>query len=92
MEKTLVANPHPLFDALLDELRQRNGPAVRTNDATLCRLLHVQPPMLSKMRTKRVPVSDTLRVAVMREFKWPLKRLDELAPPAPAAEQEAAGN
>lgn len=84
MEK-LISNtntPHPLFDALLADLRRKKGEAVRINDAALCRVLDVLPPTLSKMRKGRLPVSDTVRVKVMREFGWSIKRLDELAPPA----------
>lgn len=71
---------HPLFDTLIAE-----NPAVR-NDADLCRALGVQPPNLSKMRNGKIPVSDSVRVAVMRKFRWPLKRLDQVVPPAPADE------
>lgn len=73
--------PHPLFDALQVEHRIKN-------DAELCRQLGVQPPSLSKMRNGILPIPDTLRVAIMRKFRWPLRKLDELAPPA--AIEEAA--
>lgn len=95
METKHQRAPHPFFDALLIELRERNektktaGGLVRANDAALCRLLDVQQPTLSKMRKGVIPVSDTMRVKVMRTFNWPLKRVDELAPPA-AAEQAGA--
>lgn len=75
---------HPLFDALIAE-----NPRVR-NDADLCRVLEVQPPNLSKMRNRKMPVSDSLRVAVMRKFRWSIKRLDELAPPEPSTHQQEA--
>lgn len=74
---------HPLFDTLIAE-----NPNVR-NDADLCRVLDVQPPNLSKMRNGKLPVSDSLRVAVMRKFRWSLKRLDQVVPPAPADETSA---
>lgn len=76
---------HPLFDALIE-----TNPGIR-NDADLCRRLNVQPPNLSKMRHNKTPVSDSVRVAIMRTFGWSLRRVDALAPPAPAAEQEEAG-
>lgn len=79
--------PHPLIDALLAELRHRHGPAVRANDAALCRALNIQAPTLSKMRSGLLPVSDTMRVRVMRTFGWSMKRLDDLAPPAAPSEQ-----
>lgn len=86
---------HPFFDALLAELRERNekaktaGGLVRANDAALCRVLDVQAPTLSKMRKGVLPISDTVRVKVMRTFNWPLKRVDELAPPTAAEEGKA---
>lgn len=89
MEKKMTFTPHPLFDALLIDMRRQKGESVRINDAALCRELHVLPPTLSKMRKGRLPVSDTLRVQVMRKFGWSIKRLDELAPPAPAEEGQA---
>lgn len=88
MDKTTGRNPHPLFDALLAEMQKGHGTAVRINDAALCRALHILPPTLSKMRMRKLPVSDATRVAIMRTFNWPLKKLDELAPPE--AEQGAA--
>lgn len=83
MKKKMVPQekrPHALIDALLKELRHRHGPAVRANDAALCRALDIQAPTLSKIR-KGTAVSDTMRVRVMRTFGWSLKRIDELAPP-----------
>jgi hypothetical protein len=89
METTREHTPHPLFDALLADMRRRRGDKVRNNDAALCRELDVLPPTLSKMRKGKLPVSDFVRVQVMRKFGWPIKRLDELAPPAPAEEGQA---
>lgn len=86
MEKQMTFTPHPLFDALLADMRRQKGESVRVNDAVLCRELRVLPPTLSKMRKGKLPVSDFVRVQVMRKFGWPIKRLDELAPPAPAEE------
>lgn len=86
MEKIYERTPHPLFDALLADLRRQKGDAVRVNDAALCRTLDIGPGNLSKMRKGTYPVSDTVRVKVMRTFGWSIKRLDELAPPAPAEE------
>lgn len=89
METNHERTPHPLFDALLADMQRRRGNKVRNNDAALCRILDVQPPTLSKMRKGRLPVSDTVRVQVMRKFGWSIKRLDDLAPPAPAEEGQA---
>jgi hypothetical protein len=89
METNHERTPHPLFDALLADLRRRRGDKVRNNDAALCKVLDVQPPTLSKMRKGHLAVSDTVRVQVIRKFGWSIKRLDELAPPAPAEEGQA---
>jgi hypothetical protein len=83
MEKSQEFTPHPLFDALLADMRRRRGDKVRNNDAALCRELGVLAPTLSKMRKGKLPVSDYVRCQVMRKFHWSIKRLDELAPPAP---------
>jgi hypothetical protein len=89
METNHERTPHPLFDALLEDMRRRRGDKVRNNDAALCRELDVLPPTLSKMRKGKLPVSDTVRVQVMRKFGWSIKRLDSLVPPAPAEEGQA---
>lgn len=70
-----IKSKHPLFDTLIQE-----NPTMR-NDADLCRALDIEAPMISKMRNRKAPVSDKVRVAIMRRFRWPLKRLDEMAPP-----------
>lgn len=66
---------HSLLDALID------GETVR-NDADLARVLNIAAPSISKTRHGKLEVSDTMRVAIMRRFRWSLKRIDELAPPA----------
>lgn len=75
--------PHPLFDALIQERGLKN-------DAELARFLEVQPPFLSKMRNRKADLNDTVRVSIMRKFRWTLKRVDELAPPG-GLEGDAAG-
>lgn len=70
---------HPLLDAI------RNQENIR-NDADLAAELGCAAPTISKTRHGHVPVSDSLRVLIMRRFRWSLKRLDELAPPTAAAE------
>jgi hypothetical protein len=78
--------PHRLFDTLIAERRLKN-------DAALCRELGVKPPHLSKMRAGVLPVSDSVRVAILRNLcGWSIKRLDKLAPPEVAAEQEEAAH
>lgn len=70
---------HPLLDALITHEKLRN-------DADIARVLGIAPPQVSKTRHGKIEVSDTMRVAIMRRFKWPLKRIDELAPPAAVEE------
>jgi hypothetical protein len=48
-------NPNQLLDALIERLRLKN-------DAALCRALEVSPPMLSKVRHHRLPVSAALLI------------------------------
>jgi len=66
--------PHPLFDEVLKEKRLKN-------DAALCVALRLQPSHVSRMRSGKLPISDAVRVAVMRKCNWSLKRVDALAPP-----------
>lgn len=66
---------HPLLDALIEE-----NDGIR-NDADLRRVLGIEPATISKIRHGKLAVSDTIRVAIMRKFKWSLRRLDDLAPP-----------
>lgn len=74
MKKTAA---HPLLDALIQEENLRN-------DADVARVLGIAAPQVSKTRHGKIDVSDTMRVAIIRKFKWPLKRIDQLAPPADA--------
>lgn len=67
--------PHPLLDALLAEKKL-------PHDRALAERLSVDAASLSKVRAGR-PVSDHIRVAVLRKFNWSIRRVDELAPPAP---------
>jgi hypothetical protein len=71
---------HPLLDALID------GETIRS-DADIARALGIAAPQISKTRHGHVEVSDIMRVAIMRKFKWSLKRIDELAPPAATSEE-----
>lgn len=71
---------HPLLDALIDGEKLRN-------DADIARVLGIAAPQVSKTRHGKIEVSDIMRVAIMRRFKWSLKRIDDLAPPAAAAKE-----
>lgn len=84
MRKKSERIPHQLFDTLLADGKLKN-------DAALCRELGVHAPHLSKMRSGVLPISDGLRVAVLRRFRgWTIRRLDELAPPAARDSQNGA--
>lgn len=48
-------NPNHLLDILLDKMRLKN-------DAALCRLLEIKPPVISKIRHQRVPVGAPLLI------------------------------
>lgn len=67
--------PHALLDELAAVLKTKN-------DAALAGALGLQPSQVSKMRHGRIQVNDECRIKIMRKMKWPLRRLDELAPPA----------
>lgn len=69
-----ILHPQPLFDEVIKDYKLKN-------DAALCKMLQLQPSLVSRMRTGALPVSDTVRVVIMRKCRWPLKRLDQLAPP-----------
>lgn len=48
-------SPNRLLDTLLDNLRLKN-------DAALCRFLEIAPPILSKIRHRRLPVGASLLI------------------------------
>lgn len=77
MRNTMAS--HPLLDAIRTHEKIRN-------DADLAIALGLAAPTISKTRHGHLEVSDSLRVAIMRKFRWSLKRIDELAPPAATAE------
>ena len=74
-----LGNEHALLDAVISAKNLRN-------DAELSDFLSYQPGAISKVRNCRVPVSDELRIRVMRRTGWSLKKIDELAPVEVAAE------
>lgn len=76
-----MSTNHALFDTLLRENTWLK------NDAGLARALKLAPPVISKIRHRRLEVGDTLRVSIMRKFNMPIVRMDELAPPKQAAEE-----
>lgn len=66
--------PHALLDALIDARDLKN-------DAALSSMLGFKPSVVSKVRNKKVPVSDEFRMRVMRRMNWSLQKVDSLCPP-----------
>jgi|GEM_PF-3712997 len=50
-------NPDQLLDVLMENMRLKN-------DAALCRALSIAPPMLSKIRHRRLPIGASLLIAM----------------------------
>ncbi|WP_420473799.1 hypothetical protein [Noviherbaspirillum sp. ST9] len=48
-------DPNRLFDALIDRMHLKN-------DAQLCRELNVEPPLVSKIRHRRLPMGGSLLI------------------------------
>lgn len=60
--------PHPLLDALRAEFNLKN-------DAALARFLEVQPPVVSKIRTGRLPVSADRILQVYDATGWSIEKI-----------------
>lgn len=69
-------------EKLLDYIGGLTGLA---NDAAIARYLHVSAPVISKMRNRRLPVSDAILVRIHEITELPIARLKELAGIPPAA-------
>lgn len=89
MQKVSGSDAQALFKALLAELPARpTGAAAKDSD--LCRALEIRPSTISKLRAGAYAIPDSVRVAVLRNFKgWTIRRLDEIAPPQRKAGDEA---
>jgi hypothetical protein len=55
-------NPNRLLDALLESMRLKN-------DAALARMLEVAPPVISKIRHHRMPVSSSVLIRMHEATK-----------------------
>lgn len=62
-----------IIDALIKEYNL-------LNDAAVSRFLEVDAPVISRVRSG-YPVSDPLRLRILRQTRWPITRVDQLAPP-----------
>ena len=60
------------MNQVLDRLMQRKG---LRNDAALCRVLGVSPPIISKIRHGRVQVSPALMIRMHDVFDLSIKEL-----------------
>lgn len=66
-----VYDPNRLLDRVRETLHL-------TNDAALARTLHVRPPVLSKIRHRRTPVSASLLIRIHEETNLSIAELREL--------------
>lgn len=64
-------DPNRLLDAILERLRLKN-------DAALCRLLEVQPPVISKIRHRRLPVGASMLIRLHEETGLNVRDLRDL--------------
>ena len=67
-----VTTAHTLLDTLRERFQLKN-------DAALCRLLEVAPPVLSKIRGKRLDVGCTLMIRIHEAFGLSIKEIKALA-------------
>ena len=64
-------NPDKLLDAMLDRLKLKN-------DAALSRALEVAPPVLSKIRHRRLPVGASMLIRMHEVTNLPVSELREI--------------
>lgn len=70
---TGYVEPNTLLDAIIDARDLKN-------DAALARFLRFKPGVISKVRNRRIVVSEEFRMRVMRCTGWSLAKVDKLAP------------
>ena len=61
-------DPDTLLDALLDRMKLKN-------DAALCRVLSVPPPVISKIRHRQIPIGPVLLLRMHEESGLSIKHL-----------------
>lgn len=64
-------DPNRLLDSLIERLHLKN-------DAALCRLLEVSPPVISKIRHKRLPVGASMLIRMHEETGLSVRELRDL--------------
>ena len=63
--------PNKLLDTLIEKLHLKN-------DAELCRVLEVQPPIISKIRHRKLNVGATILLRMHETSTIPIRELKEL--------------
>ncbi|MDL2357056.1 MAG: hypothetical protein QFF03_17520 [Pseudomonadota bacterium] len=64
--------PNKLLDTLIEKLNLKN-------DAELCRVLEVQPPIVSKIRHRKLAVGATILLRMHEKSEMSIRDLKELA-------------
>jgi plasmid maintenance system antidote protein VapI len=64
-------DPNKLLDSLLSTLKLRN-------DAALCRALEVAPPVISKIRHKKLPIGASMLIRMHEVSDLSIRELREL--------------
>lgn len=64
--------PHRLLDTLIEKMRLKN-------DAELCRVLEVQPPIVSKIRHRKLQVGATILLRMHEKSEISIRELKALS-------------
>jgi hypothetical protein len=64
--------PNKLLDTLIQRMHLKN-------DAELCRVLEVQPPIISKIRHRKLNVGATILLRMHEKSEIPIAELKDLA-------------
>jgi len=64
--------PNKLLDTLIEKMQLKN-------DAELCRVLEVQPPIISKIRYGKLNVGATILLRMHEKSNIPIRELKELS-------------
>jgi hypothetical protein len=64
--------PNKLLDTLIEKLKLKN-------DAELCRVLEVQPPIISKIRHRKLTVGATILLRMHEKSDMSIRELKELS-------------
>jgi plasmid maintenance system antidote protein VapI len=67
--------PNMLLDTLIEKMNLKN-------DAELCRVLEVQPPIISKIRHRKLTVGATILLRMHEKSEISIRELKALSSPA----------